>query len=117
MSLSTPILTLSSDKAPAAVRGNVRDAAATATTSPCFQCLNIVGFLLLLGSGSDPRRRSRPTGSDTQVSVQLFFFGLKIGRINLFYHLTVLDHVVPIGQRCGKAKILFYQNDREAPFS
>ena len=44
---------LSSDRAPAAASGNVSVAAATAPTSPCFQCLNIVGILLLLDSGSD----------------------------------------------------------------
>jgi len=63
-----------------------------------------VGFLLLLDSGSD-----------TQVPVQLLFLGLEIGRFYLLNHSSVLNHIVSVGQRSGKAEVLLNQNDGESP--
>src|SRR5215469_17167716 len=48
-----------------------------------------------------------------EIFVQLLEVRFQIGVVDFFHHATVLDNVMPVGERRCKAKILLNQQDRK----
>src|SRR5579872_2536752 len=57
---------------------------------------------------------SRTLSSHPEIFMQLVDVRLQIDVIDAVDHTTVLDNVMPVGERGCKAEILFDQQDREA---
>src|SRR5258706_3530593 len=116
-SVSTPILTTSSETLPCWASATPALRAVIAETVALTICLSLIVFfpfaMLIPQSQISARRRhsGRRRPSYTQILVQHVHLRFKFFLPDHLDDLSVLHHVVPIGQRRGEAEILLDQHD------
>src|SRR6185312_1861372 len=91
-----------------ALAGAAANNPATVTASRLLSAV-LIEASPIEGAANKPRPLSY-----AEVAIELVGVGRELGVGDRVDDSPVLDHVVPVGDRCGEAEILLHQQDREA---